>query len=181
MKHKEGKSKAKNEIRYISEIMATIGINQNLIQTRTGKYLDILKIVCRDIYSASEEELEYDNLCFDKLYKTFPGDLKEVAVNFLTDTSASQEYILDKIKKTKNPIFLAQLKQKKRELEEIAKTKTNREYYLFFYSKNIEEYRDNLIVINKALARGYYPLIQSISIEKKVEILKKLNNINSLV
>ncbi|MGL4483652.1 MAG: hypothetical protein ACRCUS_01765 [Anaerovoracaceae bacterium] len=176
---KEKKKKTKEvEALLVSDVIPIVDFHGDSFLLKNGKILDILKITCKDLYSASEDEIQFDSLCFDKLYKTYPFDLKIVGINMPTDTEVSQEYIKNKISKTKNPVFCEQLKNKLRELEAIAKLRTDREYYLFFYSDNEDERKDNLIQITRSLSRGAAPLVIEIDLDNKIKIIQKMTNKN---
>ena len=143
-------------------------------------YMDILMIRSKDLTSANEDEVEYDCLKFAKLYKVYGDDLKLISMNFPCNTLKQQEYFRAKMEKAGNEVFKAWCKKKLDELIYLEKT-TSREFYLMFFSKNIEEHKKNLATIFSTLGSGRDGLIGRIDAEKKHKILYKLNNKNALV
>ena len=154
---------------------------QDIPIRKDGMFWEILQISSKDLLNVTESDLEFDNLCFDKLYRTYSGDIKFIGMNFPSDTSKQQAYIKHKIAATTNEVFLYELQDKLRELEWIQQNLTTREYYLVFFSKTLEEYRDNLSTIQRALSGGNTPLVKKIPAAKKMEILYKLSNKNSFI
>lgn len=176
------KKKKQTAVASVTEIMPFTHLYQQDIPIRKdGVFWEILQVSSKDLLNATETDLEFDNLCFDKLYRTYSGDIKFIGMNFPSDTSKQQEYIKHKISQTTNEVFIYELQDKLQELEWIQQNLTTREYYLIFYSKNLEEYRDNLGIIFRALSSGTTPLVKKISAQKKIEILYKLSNKNSFI
>lgn len=143
-------------------------------------YMDILMIRSKDLTSANEDEVEYDCLKFAKLYKVYGDDLKLISMNFPCNTLKQQEYFRAKMEKAGNEVFKAWCKKKLDELIYLEKT-TSREFYLMFFSKNLEKHKKNLATIFSTLGSGRDGLIGKIDAEKKHKILYKLNNKNALV
>lgn len=143
-------------------------------------YMDILMIRSKDLTSANEDEVEYDCLKFAKLYKVYGDDLKLISMNFPCNTLKQQEYFRAKMEKAGNEVFKAWCKKKLDELVYLEKT-TSREFYLMFFSKNLEEHKKNLATIFSTLGSGRDGLIGRIDADKKHMILYKLNNKNALV
>lgn len=175
------KKEAKLVDALITDIMPISRFYRDIPMRHDGVLLEILQLTCKDLLNATSGELEFDIMCFDKLYRTYAPDLKIIGLNFPADTSTQQEYIRHKIKTTTNEIFLKELKDKLAELEWINKNLTDREYYLLFYSKDYDEYRDNLTIIKRALCSGSTALVKNIDREKKVQILYKYFNKNSFI
>ena len=59
---------------------------------RDGTIIDFLQIRCKNLYNASDAELAYDNIKWDKLFMTYPSDLKYIALNFPLDVSLQISY-----------------------------------------------------------------------------------------
>lgn len=142
------------------------------------RLMNILQVKTRNLSSANKDEIEYYNLMFTRLYKTYADDLKIIAINFPTDTKEQQEYIKHKIATTNNTIFNHLQKQKLAQLELIEKKRTDKEFYIMFYADDNLKYYDNLGIIQKNL--GEVNIIE-IDREKKNQVLYKINNKNSSI
>lgn len=146
-----------------------------------GTILDMLKINTKDLLNASEAEKNWDNMKFSKLYRTYSGDLKIVALNFPCNTSVQQEYWRNKLSKTANPVLKEMQRERLFQLEWLEKNSTTREFYLFYFSKDIEEHVKNRLSILSILATGVDGVVEEMSKEKKIQILYKMNNKSSYV
>lgn len=165
----------------VTDIMPFKRFYRDIPVRRDGMLWEVLQITCKDLLNATQAELEFDYMCFDKLYRTFSTDLKIIGMNFPSDTSQQQEYIRHKIENTTNEVFLKELQDKLAELEWINKNLTDREYYLIFFSKDYDDYRDNLVIIQRALCSGPIPLYKHVDAQKKERVLFKYFNKNSFI
>lgn len=145
-----------------------------------GMILDMFQIITKDINSTSREELKLDQHLWDKLYKTYADDLKVVGFYFLPDTAEQQEYMSRLLYRTESPILRKLIKGKKEELAFVANTENyiEMQFFLLFYSKNKVEYRQNITTIFTLLNRGFLPLVETMTKEKKKAVLHKINNKN---
>lgn len=146
-----------------------------------GTIMDMLKINTKDLLNASEAEKNWDNMKFSKLYRTYSGDLKIVALNFPCNTSVQQDYWRDKLAKTANPVLKEMQRERLFQLEWLEKNSTTREFYLFFFSKDIAEHVKNRLSILSILATGVDGVVEEMTKDKKIQILYKMNNKSSYV
>lgn len=148
----------------------------NAFQMIDDAYFDIYSIVCKNLASASESDIEYDILLYSRFYKTYSDDIKIVAMNFPTDTKSQQIYVKHKIETTTNQVYKEHLAIKLAELEYIEKHLTDREYYLIVFADSKEKFLDlkTAIMNNNAL-------FTEITAEKKKKILYKLTNKNTSI
>ena len=79
-------------IRKTSELLPIIGMDKGLFCMSDGSYMDIFRIVTKDLISAAESEIEFDMLQFEKFYKMYAADCKLIGINFPTDTKRQQQY-----------------------------------------------------------------------------------------
>lgn len=147
--------------------------------TCDGGIIDFLQITCKNLNTASDDEIEFDNLKWDKLYMTYPDDLKIVALNFPIDVTDQLAYIKRIAARTANPILFRSLEKEYDRLASISGSTADREYYLFFYAEDHQKYLDKKSKIKGTLNRGGNPLVTELSRQKKEKILYKLNNLNS--
>ena len=63
---------------------------------KNGEYMDITKIVCKDLLSATNDDINFDLFNWTKFYKTYSADIKLIGINLPTDTRTQQQYIQHK-------------------------------------------------------------------------------------
>ena len=146
-------------------------------------YMDILQVRTKDLYNASEDMITFDVIRMTQLFRKYAGDLKIIATNFPSDTKQQQEYIKYKIKHTKNAVNQKWLKKKLKELEYIENNRTNREFYLMFWGSSKDEIVKNREMILTSLGKGIKDsgLVECMEFDKKLAILRKLNNKSSKI
>ena len=55
-----------------------------------GSFMDMFQINCKDLISASEDIVTFDNYTWDIFYKTYAKDVKIISFNFPADTAKSK-------------------------------------------------------------------------------------------
>ena len=155
----------------------SVSADDGYFRLKNGDILDILQIRCKDLMNILESDLNFDIFTFSKFFKTFGSDIKIIGMNFPVDIVPQKEYLDYKMEKTANTIYRERLQEKRNELKQLAEGCTYREYYLMFFSSSLEDYYNNLNLIQKSL--GSHELVISIPAEKKARILFKLNNKNT--
>ncbi|RXZ02131.1 hypothetical protein [Fictibacillus sp. S7] len=172
---KEKKVKIKSSI---TDIIPVIDMTANgYFELRQNEYLEIVQLTSKDIYSLNTEDKNHDIYSFAFFLQSYLDDIKLVPLNFPVDTSVQQSFIQRKIERTKNPLYIPFLQKKLKELQFIESNRTNREYYLFLYSDNEYTLLNKVNQVKRLLQRTC-PIIE-LSDEKKINILYKLNNLNS--
>ena len=73
-----------------TELLPFVGIDKGLFLMRDNSYMDIFRIITKDLISALESEIELDMLQFEKFYKMYAVDCKMIGINFPTDTKRQQ-------------------------------------------------------------------------------------------
>ena len=167
-------SKSTTIIRKTAELLPIIGMDKGLFCMSDGSYMDIFRIVTKDLISAAESEIELDMLQWEKFYKMYAADCKIIGINFPTDTKRQQQYYQHKINTADNPLFKEVLQTKYEELVDVNLYYTDREYYLMIFCPSYEKYLETVNIITVTLKN--VGLVQEISKEKKVGILTKLCN-----
>lgn len=182
-KKQQKKVEAKAQAYFVDELMPVVSYNADydVFVMEDGTILDILGIHAKNLMSASEGEIAYDIMCWDKLLKTFAADLTIICFNFPTDTSRQQAYLAKKIEKQKNPLLRDILLQKSAELEWISQNRKEREFAICFYSRNLDDYRKNYLQIYSQLSSSAAPLCRKLSGEKKKQIIYNLYNKNCAI
>ena len=167
-------SKSTAFIRKTSELLPIIGMDKGLFCMSDGSYMDIFRIVTKDLISAAESEIELDMLQWEKFYKMYAADCKIIGINFPTDTKRQQQYYQHKIHTADNPLFKEVLQTKYEELVDVNLYYTDREYYLMIFCPSYEKYLEAVNIITVTLKN--VGLISEIDIEKKIRIITKLCN-----
>lgn len=143
--------------------------------------MDLLQIQTKDLANASYDSVKYDIIKFTRLYKKYVDDFKIIATNFPSDTSEQQAYVRHKLETTNNEVHKAWLKKKLEELIWLEKNRTTREFYYMFWGKAPEEIIKNRNVFVNSLGNTKDGLISIIEQDKKVAIIRKLNNKNAMI
>lgn len=143
-----------------------------------GSIIDMFRIRSKDIYAADKNEILMDQILWDRLYKTYPEDLKIISFHFPTDTSRQQSYINTIATRTENPIYRKLLAEQKEKLIEIHQHYMDKEYILCFFSRNPPDHAEKVLQIKNCLSKASRPLIEPMSKDKKIRIIYKLYNKN---
>ena len=140
--------------------------------------MDFIQINPKDIKNLDDDERRLDNSYFEKFYKLTSEDIKIWALNFPEDTTEQKKYFSDKIQKSKNPMFKELLDTALLQVEYLQENYLTREFYMQIFCETEEEYRKTIDNIQSVLGMNERALTNRISLEKKVEILYKINNKN---
>lgn len=145
-----------------------------------GSILDMLSIITKDQDSMSYEEKALDNYLWEILYKIYPEDIKIICFDFLPDTAEQQIYMEHLLARNESPVLKELIIEKKNELVFVSTTDhyIEKQFFLFFYSKDLAAWRENSVNIYSILNRGFLPLAETLSSRKKQQVLFKLNNKN---
>lgn len=189
IRKKRGKTEEKNSERKQSEKISILpyadyDMEYDCISYSEAElYMDILQVRTKDLYNASEDTITFDVIRMTQLYRKYAGDLKIIATNFPSETKTQQEYIKYKIKHTKNTVHQKWLRKKLKELEFVENNRTNREYYLMFWGNSKDDIVKNREMLLTTLGSGIKDkgLVERMEFEKKVAILRKLNNKSSKI
>lgn len=147
---------------------------------KDGKYMDIVEIVSRDLSSKNEEDVYYEIYKKMKFYKTYSDDVKIISLNFPISTLVQRKNLevyrqktLDNIRKKWIDIMIDELKN-------IENTITKREYYLMYFGQNKDIFLKNKTYVLSFMS-GKSKIFDELDILKKLKIIKKLYNQNSLI
>ena len=151
--------------------------DENCFELKNDLYFDVYQISSKDLMSVSEYLIQGDMQSLSGYYRVYTDDVKIITMNFPTDTKGQQMYLRHKIKLAENPIYKERLKLKLRQLEYIELNTSEKEYYLFTFSKGLEMHKKNADTINKFLINK--GLSKEITFDKKKQIIFKLNNMNT--
>ncbi|WP_338631280.1 hypothetical protein [Clostridium baratii] len=176
------KKKEKEELRKVhhttKELLPLCSLTENENSKCKEEYLDIFQIESMDINAMNDYDVRGYILSLTNLFKLYLDDIKIISMNFPANTQVQQNYVSKKIKECKNEVHLKFLKERLRQLEAIERIRTNREYYIMIYGATEEELEKNKATLISSSASIK---INEIGTEKKIKILKKLNNMNSKI
>ncbi|WWU65627.1 hypothetical protein QJR26_04495 [Clostridium baratii] len=176
------KKKEKEELRKVhhttKELLPLLSVTGDENFKCKEEYLDIFQIESMDINAMNDYDVKMYILSLTNMLKIYLDDTKIISMNFPANTQVQQDYINQKIKECKNEVHLKFLKERLRQLEAIERIRTNREYYIMIYGATEEELEKNKSTLISCSASIK---INEIETEKKIKILKKLNNMNSKI
>ncbi|MFQ8921920.1 MAG: hypothetical protein ACLR60_08505 [Clostridium paraputrificum] len=148
---------------------------EGYFKTKTG-FLDIFQIESMDIKGMNEIEARTVILSFAYMLKVYNEDLKIISMNYPTNTKIQQSYLEKKIKECTNKDYLYFLEKSLKQLRLVEKVRSDREFYCIIFAKDEKEMKDNREnILSNSKSIGVY----DIEPEKKINILRKLNNMNS--
>ncbi|MBY0756295.1 hypothetical protein K5V21_12640 [Clostridium sardiniense] len=150
--------------------------DDDFMKTKNG-FLNIYQIKGKDVDGGSDLEQETIIKNFMRFLRIYVYDLKLIMMNFPINTSEQQEYILNKIKNTENELYKKLLYEKLEELVELEKEKTNIEYYIMNFIDKNEHSSEKLRTLMRSRNRDCN--LMPMTLEKKLRILYKLNNLNT--
>lgn len=137
-----------------------------------GTWIEFLGVTQKNLTGASQDSVNYYNSCWDRLYKTYADDLKQIHSVFPTDVSKQLEYVNYMLSKQQHPTYLALLETKKAELEWLAENRHEKASALCFFAKDYEDYKDKYRQI-MSLMQG---LVYDMEPAKKLALIRLLNN-----
>ena len=174
---KEAKKVSKEILTTTKELLDFIDIDeQDRIITKTG-IINLFQIQTKDIYSFSPTDRNIHIFNFVHFIRGLEDDFKIITMKFPVSTKVQQEHIRKRINKTNNDIYKVFLNEKLEELENLEQHRFNKEFYLMTFYKlddDIEQKEKKLGTITSTGVNLY-----RMSVEKKIRILHKLNNMNS--
>lgn len=143
---------------------------------KDGTYFDIYEKVADDVDNMMEDEVQMLMIRFAKFLKLYKDDLKIVSMNFPTNLISQQKRLEKKMQETRDPVRKRWLERSISELQRAEKGTRKREYYFILMAKDAEEHYDQVQQLS-ILGDG----IRKMSLDKKLQIIYKLCNPNSLI
>lgn len=183
-KKKEERKKLKEENKNLPKIEKSVQdkieildvTDDEFFKTKSG-YLNIYQIKGKDVDGLSEFEEENIIKNFMRFLRIYIYDLKIIMMNFPINTTEQQEYILRKIKKSNKELYKKFLYEKLDELVDLEKNKTNIEYYIMIFIDKEESSLDKVRTLMRSRNKDCNLL--PLTLEKKLRIVYKLNNLNT--
>lgn len=141
-----------------------------------GTVLDIVGIRCKDLETQSNEDVERDMLELTKFFSTYKDDIKIISINIPTNCEKQIAFITKKIENCKNEFRKQQLEIKLKELEWVQKNRLTKEFFIEYFSRDLEEHRKQSLLISQSLSSQN--LLIKISKKEKDIVLMKMCNKN---
>lgn len=138
--------------------------------------LDLVYVKCKDFSAQSNSDIERDMLVLTEFFRLYKDDFKIIAINIPTNCEEQISFLNYKLEKCTNEYRRKQLEIKKEEQEWIQKNRLNKEFYIMFFARDIEEHKKLRSLIEDNLGRNN--LLQPITKKQKDIVLMKMNNKN---
>lgn len=144
-------------------------------------YLDILELIPSDRDNLQGDELKYIIILCVRFYRIYSPDGKIMSMYFPINTWTQRTHLQRKWKKATDAVRKKWLQLMIEELETLDQNVKRREYYLVYFGRDKEEFLKNKTRILKSLGYGRNRLVKNIGKEKKIQILRKICNMNTLI
>lgn len=141
-----------------------------------GSVMDIVGIRCKDLNTQSSDELEMDMLQLTQFFSIYKDDIKIISINIPTNCEKQIAFVSKKIEQCKNEFRKQQLDIKLKELEWVQKNRLTKEFFIEYFSRDLEEHRKQSLLISQSLESRN--LLLKISKKEKDIVLMKMNNKN---
>lgn len=137
-------------------------------------FFNLFQIVSFDYIAATDAELMEHIYMWDAFFRTNSNDTKWIGISLPLDLSSNYSYFKYKAEKSMNPMYKLTLQETLDEIDYASRYKESKEFYLFAYGKTY----DDLVKLNARIMGGLgsYGLVQQISQEKKIEVMRKYSN-----
>ncbi len=141
-----------------------------------GKIKDIIKIQTKDIVSMSESDIEYDMSILTLFFRVYKDDFKIIGINVPTNCQSQIRYLHKMIDNCTDEFKRMILMEKLAEEEWIEKNRTEKEFEIMYFAKNIEEYlKIKELILNRLVEKKFAFILSK---AEKDRILYKINNKN---
>ncbi|WWU66740.1 hypothetical protein QJR26_18435 (plasmid) [Clostridium baratii] len=171
------KKEDKKIINTYKKISPVIDITDNdEIRVKNG-YIDLFKIRTINTYSLNDDEVKYFVYRFIEFLRSYTDDIKIMEMKFPANTRKQQEFINKKLNECDNEIKKLFLDEAKNILEFIENHRKNREFILMIFMKDDEDIKVKKSMLRRSLTGSF--IVDELSLEKKIQILFKMNNLNT--
>lgn len=183
-KKKEEKAGKKEEIIKTNlEILDIRGYDEELdaFYTADGSYFDLLEIVARDRQNLQDDAVRFDIITLTKFERLYAPDHKDIGLNFPINTSVERRNLERKWRMTSDPVRKRWLEREIQELLTLEGNIDRKEFYRMYFGATREELIKNRTNILSWIGRGRRRIVKEIDKEKKIQIVRKLCNMNALI
>lgn len=146
-----------------------------------GTFLDIFEIVSKDRENLQDDVVRYDIFNLTRFEKLYALPHKDIGLNFPINTSLQRANLTKKLKKTADPIRKKWLEIEIEELEILDTNIERKEFYRMYFADTKNNLLKNRRDILSYIGSGRNKIVQEIEKEKKIQIIRKIMNMNTLI
>ena len=146
-----------------------------------GSFLDLMEIVARDRQNLQDDAVRFDIITLTRFERLYAPDHKDIGLNFPINTAVQRRNLERKWRKTSDPVRKRWLE---REIDELLTLEGNidrKEFYRMYFGATKEELIKNRTNMISWIGRGRNRIVREIDKEKKIQIVRKLCNMNALI
>lgn len=176
---KELRKADKEVLKSTKDLLGFVDVDDDDTIIMNSGYLDLFQVDSKDIYSLTEDETRLHIYNFISFLRSYPYDFKIISMKFPVNTSKQQDFIKRKLKECNNGFYYNSLIEELEQLVYLEETRQNREFYIMIFAKDEKEKES----IKRTLFWNQNIAVQlmTLSLEKKLKILFKMNNPNTKI
>lgn len=184
IRKKKEKGSGKEEIIKTNlEVLNIRGYDEELdaFYMADGSFLDLMEIVARDRQNLQDDAVRFDIITLTRFERLYAPDHKDIGLNFPINTAVQRRNLERKWRKTSDPVRKRWLE---REIDELLTLEGNidrKEFYRMYFGATREELIKNRTTMLSWIGRGRNRIVREIDKEKKIQIVRKLCNMNALI
>lgn len=184
IRKKKEKGSGKEEIIKTNlEVLNIRGYDEELdaFYMADGSFLDLMEIVARDRQNLQDDAVRFDIITLTRFERLYAPDHKDIGLNFPITTAVQRRNLERKWRKTSDPVRKRWLE---REIDELLTLEGNidrKEFYRMYFGATKEELIKNRTNLLSWIGRGRNRIVREIDKEKKIQIVRKLCNMNALI
>ena len=186
MFRKREKKRKKKEIDLIKSMLEILPIRSydeqiGAFLLEDKSFLDVLDVVSSDRDNLQGDELQYKVILSMRFCRMYGPDGKYTSMNFPINTSVQRGHLQHKKRKAADVVRQKWLQRETDELITLDQNVVRKEYYLMYFGKDKDDFLKNKTRILKSLGYGRNRMMEDISKEKKIQIIRKICNMNTLI
>ena len=184
IRKKKEKGSGKEEIIKTNlEVLNIRGYDEELdaFYMADGSFLDLMEIVARDRQNLQDDAVRFDIITLTRFERLYAPDHKDIGLNFPINSAVQRRNLERKWRKTSDPVRKRWLE---REIDELLTLEGNidrKEFYRMYFGATKEELIKNRTNMLSWIGRGRNRIVREIDKEKKIQIVRKLCNMNALI
>lgn len=184
IRKKKEKGSGKEEIIKTNlEVLNIRGYDEELdaFYMADGSFFDLMEIVARDRQNLQDDAVRFDIITLTRFERLYAPDHKDIGLNFPINTAVQRRNLERKWRKTSDPVRKRWLE---REIDELLTLEGNidrKEFYRMYFGATKEELIKNRTNMISWIGRGRNRIVREIDKEKKIQIVRKLCNMNALI
>lgn len=182
-KKKEKGSSKEEIIKTNLEVLNIRGYDEELdaFYMADGSFLDLMEIVARDRQNLQDDAVRFDIITLTRFERLYAPDHKDIGLNFPINTAVQRRNLERKWRKTSDPVRKRWLEREIDELLTLEENIDRKEFYRMYFGATREELIKNRTNMLSWIGRGRNRIVREIDKEKKIQIVRKLCNMNALI